>query len=214
MRNDDHEYVQEVDDDEDDLDLDNDDRYDFLKDKHDSDKSLVHQLNQITNQSELRIESAASNNDFLRNRRAGSSRDHSATFLYTPPSASNNNSRPGSNTSSSRRTANASRPIVNIPPADKNMEVVIGKGRRVNSSNGVGSGGGVVGSSSRGNSSRANHSPSSGGHNSSIVGQRKNSLNGMPPLPASATRLFSCENCNKKYSNGKDLDIHKMYCNI
>ena len=48
MRNDDHEYVQEVDDDEDDLDLDNDDRYDFLKDKHDSDKSLAVSYTHLT----------------------------------------------------------------------------------------------------------------------------------------------------------------------
>lgn len=185
--------MQEVDDD---LDLDNDERYDFLREKHDSDKSLVNQLNQITNQSELRIESAASNNDYMRNRRGGSSRDHSATFLYTPPTTSNNNSRPGSTAS---RGKNSTRPIVNITPADKNMEVVVGKGRRVVSSN-------------RGNSSRANHSPSNP-NTSTVGGQRKNSLTGIPPLPASAAnRSFSCENCNKKYSNGKDLDIHKMYC--
>lgn len=178
---------------DDDLDLDNDDNFDFLKEKHESDKSLVSQLNQITNQSELRIESAAS-----KGRRGGSSRDHSATFLYTPPApASSNNSRPGSNASSQRRPVSGSnRAMFNIPPAEKNMEVVIGKGRRLNSATG--------GSSSRTNSNieRATTQNTS---------QRKNSLSGMPPLP---NRQFSCENCNKKYSNGKDLDIHKMYCNV
>lgn len=184
----------------DDLDLDNDEHFDFLKEKHDADKSLVNQLNQITHQSDLRVESAAS----VQSRRQGaSSRDHSATFYYSPsplnpPPTTNVSSRPTSmlrrpNSSSSTRGGT----VVNIPPAEKNMEVVVGKGRRVNST--------MSATSSRANSA-ANQ------NNSIHQQQRKNSLNSMPPLPNN--RTFSCDSCNKKYSNGKDLDIHKMYCNV
>lgn len=189
------------------LDLENDENYDFLKDKHESDKNFLSKLNQISHASELIIE----NTDFsmLKGRRA-SSRDHQTTFLYSP-SQSSMNSEPNqnrdgggyhSNLNSSMSNRNQSRlksPYVpNIPPADKNMEVVVGKGKRVSSA------AVTVTGSARSNSASSNN--------------RKNSIP-LPPSSANSNRsvanknTFACENCNKKYSNGKDLDIHKMYCN-
>lgn len=189
--------------DDDDLDLDNDDQFDFLKEKHESDKSYLSKLNQITNQSEMRVENTSDFN-LSKNRRV-SSRDHQATFLYSPSpngveyNNNNNISRPGSNYRGSTRNTNRTPPLaVNIPPAEKNMEVVVGKGRRVNSASS-----GALGSN------RAN-SAAKGQQQQEAIPARKNSI----PLSNSSNRSFTCENCSKKYTNGKDLDIHKMYCNV
>jgi hypothetical protein len=183
------------------LDLDNDEEFDFLKEKHESDKNFLNRLNQINQTSELVVEN---NTDFslMKNRRT-SSRDHHATaspFLYSPSGSSMHSEANGNhsnlNSASNRynvRSKSPQRPP-SIPPAEKNMEVVVGKGRRVvNSAT-------AVGNSARSNSSTSNN--------------RKNSIP-LPPTTRNASRsMFACENCSKKYSNGKDLDIHKMYCNV
>lgn len=160
---------------------------DFMNEKHESDRNYLNQLKQITQNSELKVES---NTDFslLKNRRNIASRENS--FLYSPaPSARNNSGSKLSNYSSSQRANSAKgqhqRPV--IPPADKTMEVVVGKGRR-----------GSV-SSARSN---ANATPTS---------------NRPPQTPKStgksaSTGNFACSHCPKRYNNKKDLDIHSMYC--
>ncbi len=98
----------------------------FYESKHKSDKNYLSQLSQIAQNSELKVES---NTDFslLKNRRNISSRESS--FLYSPPS-SNRNTPSRLVTSSKLSNYSGKGGAVIIPPADKTMEVVVGKGRR------------------------------------------------------------------------------------
>lgn len=162
---------------------------DFMNEKHESDRNYLNQLKQITQNSELKVEA---NTDFslLKNRRPIASRENS--FLYSPAPSARNSSAGSklSNYSTSQRANSAKghqqRPV--IPPADKTMEVVVGKGRR-----------GSVANSARSN---ANATP---------TGKRP------PQTPKSTgksagTGSFACSHCPKRYNNKRDLDIHGMYC--
>ena len=186
-------------------DNDDDQHYNFLKDKHRSDQSYLEKLNNVAavQTSELRATDAAlfasSAGSLARPKRGGlggsNHRDHSSPFLYQsplpPPSAS------GSGRNSSGGQLRSTPPI---PPADKNMEVVVGKGRR----------GGGSASSVRSNSATA--------LNGSGSAKQQQSNGRKPPMAAATSAIghsssgFKCEICNKKYLNGKDLDIHKLYC--
>ena len=91
-----------------------------------------------------------------------------------------------------------------IPPAEKNMEVIVGKGRRTTSANGP---------------SSAKQSPSTRGGAATTTNEKTASH--MPPsaLPAGerlrskTSDMFKCDACHKGYNNTKDFDIHKLYCN-
>ncbi len=166
----------------------------FLKNKHESDQNYLSKLNQIS--ADLKIEPNA---DFslIKNRRNISSRENS--FMFSPSQSSMNTERNTSSKLSNYSVTNGNRtPKVTrtpIPPADKTMEVVVGKGRRVSSAS----------ASARSNLSMANV---------------KNNL--PPQTPSSRAKSgvakpnsalsFKCQTCDKKYNNSKDLDIHKMYC--
>jgi hypothetical protein len=186
-----------LDDDDDDLnemmdEYDNE-NYDFLKEKHESDKNYLQKLNEINQASELRIENSSSQ---MKNRRGLASRENSrqftSPFLYSPSQNSINSERNASRITSAHNNRQNVRPSSSatappIPPADKNMEVVVGKGRRLNSANLA--------------STRSNSSSSNQPRNNIPTGQAK-----------SAQTSFKCENCEKKYNNIKDFDIHKLYC--
>ncbi len=205
----------------------------FLKDKHKSDQNYLDKLNEVARaNSELRVDSAADFN-LAKTRRTASTRDHHLTspFLYSPSTgsiyngdSSRNASRASNYTSGGRASALRSTPP--IPPADKNMEVIVGKGRR---------GSGVM--SATANSTRSNSANAlNNKHNSSASNNNSSrNVNGKPPSSSSNGGLsntssnntnnntnnnasshvsgFKCVNCNKKYDNSKDLDIHKLYCN-
>lgn len=155
---------------------DEEDNLNFFKDKHESDQNYLSKLNQINLNSELKIE----NTDFnlFKNRRNVSSRNHDGSFLHSASQNSINSDRGSkmSNRSQIRTTP--------IPPADKNMEVIVGKGRR-----------------SATNSARSTASTSK---TSLPPNGRKANLKNKGAL--------TCENCNKQYENIKDMEIHKMYC--
>jgi hypothetical protein len=172
------------------------DNYDFLKEKHESDKNYLQKLNEINQASELRIENSSS--QMKNNRRGLASRENSrqftSPFLYSPSQSSMNSDRNPSRIASANGNKQNFRPnssvtahIPPIPPADKNMEVVVGKGRRLNSANLV--------------STRSNSSSSNQPRSSISTGQVKNGQTN-----------FKCDNCEKKYNNIKDFDIHKLYC--
>jgi hypothetical protein len=188
---------------------------DFLRDKHKSDANYLEQLNQIAHTSELRVDSAADYN-VAKSRRTASTRDHASPFLYTPADSSRAASRASNFTAGGRASALRSTPP--IPPADKNMEVVVGKGRR-----GVGSGFGNVTAavgSARSNSANAvnaktaSSSPSTTSSRTALANAvtTKPPTNGHTNSSSTYSSGFKCDNCNKKYDNGKDLDIHKLYC--
>lgn len=185
----------ELEDDHDDLDDDDDtdDDYNFLKDKREQDQSYLNKLNQINLNSELKIE----NTDFnmFKNRRNVSSRNHDGSFLHSPsPSSAANSERGGGSKLSSYNRAQAR--TTPVPPAEKGMEVIVGKGRR----------------------SSINHSARS---NSSNNGANQNNKTSLPPSGRDAAKKTNgnaktnlvCENCQKTYTQQKDMDIHKMYCN-
>ena len=170
--------------------------FNFLKDKRESDKSYLDKLNQISQVSELKIE----NTDFslLKNRRNISSRG--SPFMYSPsPSqlSMNNDSRTANQSrltsySANRNTGRPNSRTPVVPPAEKNMEVIVGKGR----------------SSSRPNSAvNKNNGNNTNGVNSKN-NQRLTSAKEKDP-----SNEFKCNNCEKNYSNIKDFDIHKLYCN-
>ena len=164
----------------------------FLKDKRESDKSYLDKLNQISQISELKIE----NSDFsmLKNRRNISSRG--SPFLYSPsPSqllmnseARSANQSRVSNYSANRNTSRPNSRVPVVPPAEKNMEVIVGKGR----------------SSSRPNSAAKTQNNSSSTPKSGAPKSAKDK---------DSSNEYKCENCEKCYNNIKDFDIHKLYCN-
>ncbi len=163
---------------DDDDDEDEDELTKFYESKHKSDKNYLAQLSQIAHNSELKVESNA---DFslLKNRRNISSRESS--FLYSPPSSNRNT--PSRLVTSSKLSNYSGKSGVVIPPADRTMEVVVGKGRR-----------------------------------SSMSGSARSNKDLPPQTPTSRARtgtasaIYLCKKCPKKYNNQKDLDIHKMYC--
>lgn len=116
-------------------------------------------------------------------------RDNHGSFLYNPSTSSlssdRNNSRV-SNYSALFNKSNTNKAIPNIPPAEKNMEVVVGKGRRVSSALG---------------SSRATYN-------------KTNPINSKSKTLNSKDNIFKCKYCEKSYNNIKDFDIHKLYCNL
>ena len=84
-----------------------------------------------------------------------------------------------------------------IPPADKTMEVVVGKGRRSS-----------VSGSAR---SHSNQTPT--GSRGQLPPQTPGGSRPRSAVAKSAASgSFACANCPKRYSNKKDLDIHGMYC--
>ncbi len=192
--------------DESDHEEDEDEELNFLKDKRESDKNYLEKLNQISQVSELKIE----NTDFslLKNRRNVSSRG--SPFLYTPsPSqlSMNNDARSAnqsrvSNYSLNKTNTNKpnSRAPLPVPPAEKNMEVIVGKGR----------------SSSRPNSA-FNKTNSGNGSNGNIAATitngRTNQKSASGVRDKDQSSEFKCEFCEKNYTNIKDFDIHKLYCN-
>lgn len=168
------------DDENDENDESDEDDYNFLKDKRVSDQNYLNKLNQINLNSELKIE----NTDFnlFKNRRNLSSRNHEGSFLHSTSQNSINNERPNSS-----KLSNYSRSQVRttpIPPAEKNMEVIVGKGRR-----------------SANNSARQNTPKTSLPPSGRI--SKTNSTNKINLV---------CLNCKKAYENEKDMEIHKMYC--
>jgi hypothetical protein len=178
--------------------MNNDDEMDFLKQKHKSDQSYLNKLNQIVNTSELKTENGDYNLFNIRNsagrRNNVSSRDHHSSFLYSPSQSSvnsdRNNSRITNYSPVFNRSSSSVRTMPNIPPAIPNMEVVVGKGRRVNSA-----------------MSRTKIGiPPSGQNTSSRPKTASNSSSNLK-------ENFMCEKCSKKYDNIKDLDIHRLYCN-
>lgn len=181
------------------IDSDNDDDYDFLKDKRESDKGFLEKLSQINQTSELRIE----NTDFsyMKNRRNISSRaELNSPFLYSPSQSSLNSEPRSANPSRASNYSAANRKTPIIPPADKNMEVIVGKGRRSSMSG-----------SSRSNSASAKPNIPTGPNNSA---KNKANLNNTATSNKESSRYnsYKCENCDKQYNNIKDLDIHKLYC--
>lgn len=111
-----------------DVDSENEDDFNFLKNKQEADQNFLSKLNSVQANSELRVE----NVDLSQlKRRNASSRDHQTSFLYSPSQSSVNSER---NTSSKLSNHPSGRFQIKtpIPPAEK-MEVVVGKGRRVNS---------------------------------------------------------------------------------
>jgi hypothetical protein len=188
--------------DESDHDEEEEEELNFLKDKRESDKNYLEKLNQISQVSELRIE----NTDFslLKNRRNVSSRG--SPFLYTPSASqlsmnndvrSANQSRISNNPANRNTSRPNSRAPLPVPPAEKNMEVIVGKGR----------------SSSRPNSA-LNKTNSTGMNNNNAANgvksnQSRPSTNGREK---DQSNEFKCENCDKNYTNIKDFDIHKLYC--
>jgi hypothetical protein len=167
----------------------NNDDNDFLKEKQISDQNYLNKLNQIINTSELKIEDS----DFRMYSFNDNRRDNQGSFLYNASTSSmssdRNNSR-ASNYSVLFNKSNANKVIPNIPPAEKNMEVVVGKGRRVSSAL----------ASTRTNSN----------NNTTIKG---NNSNPKPKISTVKDNNFKCKHCEKTYNNIKDFDIHKLYCN-
>lgn len=104
---------------------------DFMSNKHEADKSYLSKLKQIGQNSELRVES---NTDFSQmKRRNVTSREHS--FLYSPaaspaPTDRNTTSKMSMYSVRDRVNSAKSNSRTPIPPADKTMEVIVGKGRR------------------------------------------------------------------------------------
>jgi hypothetical protein len=211
---------------------DNEDDDDFLKDKHKSDQNYLERLNEVARAtSELRVDSAADFN-LAKNRRTASTREHhhGSPFMYSPSTgsiyngdSSRNASRASNFTPGGRASALKSTPP--IPPADKNMEVIVGKGRR-----GSGVMSAATANSARSNSANALNNNKNTPASSNGINSGRN-VNGKPPSngssgnggsglltstasqQASHASSFKCENCNKRYDNGKDLDIHRLYCN-
>ena len=168
----------------------NEDDYNFLKNKHESDQNFLSKLNSVSKNVELKIE----NVDLSHlKRRNNSSRDNQTSFLYSPSNSSVNTDR---NTSSKLSNYSTNRYQIKtpIPPAEK-MEVIVGKGRRVNSASGS--------ARSNSNSNKTNLPPTPNQNNSS----KKSSIS------SNGNAVFKCSNCDKVYNNSKDLDIHKLYCN-
>ena len=189
--------------DESDHEEDEEEELNFLKDKRESDKNYLEKLNQISQVSELKIE----NTDFslLKNRRNVSSRG--SPFLYTPSASQlsmNNDPRTANQSRVSNYSANKnntsrpnSRAPLPVPPAEKNMEVIVGKGR----------------SSSRPNSA-LNKTSVGNGSNSNIAAAPNGKTNQKSAnvRDKDQSNEFKCENCDKNYTNIKDFDIHKLYC--
>ncbi|CAF0817787.1 unnamed protein product [Brachionus calyciflorus] len=185
-----HESVDKIDKNE----PDSDDEFDFLKEKRESDKNYLEKLNQISQGTDLRIE----NSDISivgRSRRG--SKDSQNPYLFSPSTSSlTSHSRVSQHSAYGNRSNLKTPPI---PPADKNMEVIVGKGRRVNSAT---------------NSARSNISSNNIKQNTSINSKRVESARGKPPPASGKTSStgFKCDNCNKKYEDSKNLEIHKLYC--
>jgi hypothetical protein len=207
-----------------------DEDFDFMKDKHKSDQSYLEKLNQIAQTSDiLRIE----NSDSSMKKFHGRSNLHSP-FLYSPSQVNSirnetetnfnrNNTSRASNYSAKNAGSLGNNSVVKntppIPPADRNFEMIVGKGRRVSSA--LGGGGNA---SSRSNSANANNreknklngaaSNGSTARNSSVnnnlIQNKQNGSNSS--LSNNNSQSYKCENCSKKYDNNKDLDIHKLYC--
>jgi hypothetical protein len=167
---------------------DDDDDFNFLKDKREADQSYLNKLNQINLNSELKID----NTDFnlFKNRRNISSRNHDHSFLHSPSPSSMNSERGSSSKQSNYNRAQAR--TTPIPPAEKGMEVIVGKGRRSSMST-------SARSNSSNNGNQKTSLPPSGRDVKKINGNSKTSL--------------VCENCQKSYTQKKDMEIHKMYCN-
>lgn len=198
-------------------DLQNDEELDFLKDKHKSDRNYLNKLNQIAQASELggetshtdytqivtKITPASGRRRVSGNNSQASTRDHlTSPFLYNPSASS---SRAGSGYSRRVEQVNSTRATPPIPPADKNMEMVVGKGRR----------------SAAGSGAPFNpNSTSSARSNSAGLNSGKPNGKAPPPVAPPSGRHsthkesseFKCEICSKKYDNSKDLSIHKLYC--
>jgi hypothetical protein len=160
----------------------------FLKEKHQSDTNFLKQLNNITQTSELKIESVDLS---LIKGRASSSRQRHSAFLFSPSHSSSSSDRySASCTQLLNRSTIANERKQNlmsqITPADKNMELVVGKGRRPSSS-----------SSTKSNSAL-------GLKNTSNVNRITKTKKG---------NEFSCKNCKKTYETNKDFEIHNLYCN-
>jgi hypothetical protein len=168
-----------------DINDENDDDNDFLKNKQVSDQNYLNKLNHIVNTSELKIE----NSDFRMYSFKNNRRDNHKSFLYNPSTSSlssDRNNSAVSNYSTSLNKSNVNKVILNIPPAEKNMEVVVGKGRRV--------------SSALSSSRTTSNNKTSNGTNTSPKTLQNN--------------YFKCKYCEKTYNNIKDFDIHKLYCNL
>ena len=110
----------------------------------------------------------------------------------------NNDSRSANQSRASNYSAanrNTSRPNSRAPvvtPAEKNMEVIVGKGR----------------SSSRPNSAALNKTNSN-----NSINQKNAPKSGVSVKDKDSSNEYKCENCEKCYNNIKDFDIHKLYCN-
>lgn len=163
-----------------------DEEFDFLKNKRQSDLSYLEKLNQISNGTELKVE----NSDFTFGKNSRRGYKDSNPYIFSPSTSSI--------TSHSRLSQHSNRSKIKtppIPPADKNMEVIVGKGRRINSANSVRSNSSSNKNSNKKLDSARSRPPTSGRKNGSVE-----------------KPLFKCNICDKSYEDNKNLDIHKLYC--
>lgn len=217
-----------------------DEEFNFLKGKDESNRRLLDELNMIGKTSELNAEMKDFEDfDYMKIRRnipSSLSRMEDQSYLNSPTSVGNNtlrnqtpslmiqNSRMASYSPSGlNRQANSRlASMTPIPPADKNMEVVVGKGRRVNSASG----------STRSNSNQLNQQHSNGTSNkaantasipptptgkvsrgANLNGTNRNGDSHRSSHNQSRISDFRCKKCEKAYNNLRDFDIHKLYCN-